>query len=73
MEIKDAMQNNEVILEGGDGLEMPVKEKKPRAYWFDWIRATAISLVIFVHTLGVSYDSSGANKTEAGKVGEEKM
>ena len=67
------MQNNEVILEGGDGVEMPVKEKKPRAYWFDWIRATAISLVIFVHTLGVSYDSSGANKTEAGKVGEEKM
>ena len=34
---------------------------KPRAYYTDWIRATAISLVIFVHTLGLSFDSTGYN------------
>jgi len=60
--IKNAMLGkNDVILEGGESIEMPVKAKKPRDYWMDWIRATAISLVIFVHTLGVSYDSSGYN------------
>jgi hypothetical protein len=39
----------------------------------DWVRATAISLVIFVHTLGVSYDSSGYNLKPEWRTGEEKM
>ena len=54
-QIENVLQN-----EGGTAVnEQPAApKKKPRAYYGDWIRATAISLVIFVHTLGVSYDST---------------
>jgi len=63
--------NDQIILEGGDVIEAP--KKKVRNYYMDWIRATAISLVIFVHTLGVSYDSSGYNRLPGWSLGEERM
>jgi len=62
--------DNEILEEGGETIEVA---KKPRAYFGDWIRATAISLVIFVHTLGVSYDSSKYNIKPGWEKGEEKM
>lgn len=37
----------------------PPKEKKERVYYADWIRASAIILVIFVHCLVNSFDASG--------------
>lgn len=65
--------NDLCLFEGGiESISAP-PAKKPRAYYGDWIRATAISLVIFVHTLGVSYDSSGYNDLDGWKKGEEKM
>jgi peptidoglycan/LPS O-acetylase OafA/YrhL len=61
-----------VLFEGGtETLNAP--QKKARAYYGDWVRSIAISLVIFVHTLGVSYDSSGYNKLDAWKDGQDKM
>ena len=45
---------------------------KPRAYYSDWIRATAISLVIFVHCLGVSFDASGYNVKPGWEIAREK-
>jgi len=35
------------------------KKKKERVYYADWIRASAIMLVIFVHCLVNSFDASG--------------
>jgi len=73
--IEDVDNSNDLLLEGGAGV-MAIgesKKKKPRAYFMDWIRATAISLVIFVHTLGCSYDSTGYNRKEGWEKGEEKM
>ena len=63
--------NDSTILGEGDVTEAP--KKKIRNYYMDWMRAAAISLVIFVHTLGVSYDSSGYNQLPAWSKGEEKM
>ena len=54
--------DNQILFEGGVETISGPTAKKPRAYYGDWIRAMAISLVIFVHTLGVSYDSSGYNR-----------
>ena len=34
-------------------------EAKERVYYADWIRAIAITLVIFVHCLVNSFDASG--------------
>ena len=45
---------------------------KPRAYYTDWIRATSISLVIFVHTLGLSFDSTGYNVKPGWEIAREK-
>ena len=45
---------------------------KPRAYYTDWIRATSISLVIFVHTLGLSFDSTGYNVKAGWEIAREK-
>ena len=39
--------------------QAPAKEKKERVYYADWIRASAIILVIFVHCLVNSFDASG--------------
>jgi peptidoglycan/LPS O-acetylase OafA/YrhL len=45
---------------------------KTRAYYSDWIRATAISLVIFVHCLGLSFDSTGYNVKAGWEMAREK-
>lgn len=72
----EAAKEEQLLAEGGevvtsDGAAPP--KKKFRVYFGDWIRATAISLVIFVHTLGVSYDSSKYNIKPGWEHGHEKM
>lgn len=37
---------------------------KERVYYADWIRAIAITLVIFVHCLVNSFDASGLDPNE---------
>jgi len=59
--------NSSFMNEGGEVNTLPAqvetvpeqKEKKERVFYADWIRASAIILVIFVHCLVNSFDASG--------------
>ena len=45
---------------------------KERVYYADWIRAIAITLVIFVHCLVNSFDASGLDPEEVPLIQEKK-
>lgn len=48
------------------------KEKKERVYYADWIRASAIILVIFVHCLVNSFDASGLEPDDVPEIQQKK-
>lgn len=55
--------------EADEDREQPVIEKvddKPRFYWVDWVRSTAVGYVIIVHSIwqaleGVEFDKELSN------------